>query len=72
MQRNHLNQNMVNQIVEDFDAFSTINKLSIIFILLLPIFHLTFNGWTGVLVVLSFLFSLISLFQNKESIHVVF
>jgi O-antigen ligase len=72
MVRNHLNQNITSQIVSDFDAISTVNKLSIIFILLLPIFHLTFNGWTGVLVVLSFLFSLLSLVQNKESIHVVF
>jgi O-antigen ligase len=55
-----------------FSELPIVQKLAIICICLLPIFHLTFDDWTGYWVVWSFFLCLISTFQNKKSIKIIF
>jgi len=55
-----------------FSKLPIVETLAIVCICLLPIFHLTFNDWTGYWVVLGSIFCLISIIQNPKSIKEVF
>jgi len=68
---NNLTKVISEQLSINLREFTFFNKLALISICLLPIFHLTFNDWTGYWVVLSSLFSFISIIQNKKSIKIV-
>ena len=68
---NNLINIISNQLAINLTEFSFFNKLAIFSIFSLPIFHLTFNDWTGYWVVLSSLFCLISIIQDKVSLKIV-
>jgi O-antigen ligase len=55
-----------------FSKLPIVQQLAIVCICLLPIFHLTFNDWTGYWIVLSSFFSLVAISQNPKSIKEVF
>ena len=55
-----------------FSELSVVQKLAVVCICLLPLFHLTFNDWTGFWVVWSSFFCLISIIQDKKSFKAVF
>jgi len=60
-----------NQNTDYFSELSLIEKIAIFCICLLPIFHLTFDDWTGYWVVWGSFFSLIAICKNPESIKEV-
>jgi len=61
-----------NQNTDYFSELSLIQKIAIFCISLLPIFHLTFDNWTGYWVVWGSFLSLIAICKNPESIKEVF
>ena len=60
-----INEVFSKHFLKQFYTLGISSKLAIVCICLLPIFHLTFNHWTGYLMVWASLFSLISLIQSK-------
>lgn len=61
-----------NQLLHTFQKMTLVQKISLGSICLLPLFHLTFDGWTGYWMVTASIFSLLSLFQKIGVLTIVF
>jgi O-antigen ligase len=53
-------------LIESLRSYPLLHQITVISICLLPIFHLTFNNWTGIWMVSSALLSLISILSSKD------
>jgi len=63
---NIFNKNNFSLLNDIFKQLSYLEKLTVLGLLCLPIFHLTFNNWTGIWMAFSTLFAFITLITNRS------
>ena len=64
----HMTNHLLNNFVEKLRPFSHFQKLTVVSLLLLPIFHLTLNNWTGIFLGLGTLFASLEVIFSKNNI----